>query len=264
MNPRLFFQETIFRALAARRAFYVVSHERSGTHFAINTIFRNTYVRPFLHYVGDWLGPYDNPETRYSHLEKFRNEWPRLRGRGGIIKTHSDASLFRTWYPVAPVVYVWRDPRDTMVSFFHYLNSDELHRTNPGLESQRCASFADFLRRPLSNYLKHGFSDSPDIDSVVARWASHVSGWLAMPGVIVVRYEQLKTDFRRVLYHICRSVPLLPRLQQKPVELKDAVSVLPRTGVVGEWKKYFSDADEEFLEAQAARFGLQRRDWHCP
>jgi hypothetical protein len=254
----------IFGILCKKTPFYVVSHERSGTHFMINTIFANAYVRPHLRYVGDWLGPYDRPESRHRHLEDFRREWPLWKNGGGLVKTHADAHLFREWYPAAPVVYVWRDPRDTLVSFFHYLNSDELHRTNPSLESQRCESFAEFLRRPLTDYLKHGFSDAASFDSVAARWASHVSGWLSVPDICVIRFEQIKSDFRRVVRDICRSTGALPRWRQKAVGLHDAISVLPRKGVAGEWKKYFTKEDEIFLEEQAQRYGLGKEDWDLP
>jgi hypothetical protein len=251
----------VFATLRKKTPFYVVSHERSGTHFTINTIFANAYVVPRLRYVGDWLGPYDHPATRHRHLEDFRREWPLWQRGGGLVKTHADAPLFKEWYPAAPVVYVWRDPRDTLVSFFHYLNSDELHRTNPGLESQRCSNFAEFLRRPLTDYLKHGFSHEPDFDNVAARWASHVSGWLSAPGICVVRYEQLKNNFREAVRDICRSVGAVPRWRQKAVGLRDAVSVLPRKGVAGEWRKYFTAEDEKFLEEQAARCRLTKPQW---
>lgn len=251
----------VFAALRKKTPFYVISHERSGTHFTINTIFANFYIVPRLRYVGDWLGPYDQPEMRHRHLEEFRREWPVWKQGGGLLKTHADARLFRKWYPLAPVVYVWRDPRDTLVSFFHYLNSDELYRTNPGLESQRCADFAEFLRRPLSDYLKHGFSHEPEFDNVAARWASHVSGWLSVPGICVVRYEQLKENFRHAVRHIYRSVGAVPRWRQRAVGLHDAVSVLPRKGVAGEWRKYFTVEDGKFLEEQAAPYGLNRQQW---
>lgn len=248
--------EALFRLLARRKPFYVVSHERSGTHFAINTLFRNAYVRPRLQYVGDWLGPYDRPETRYRHLEKFRADWPSLKLTGGIVKTHAHTVLFRRWYPSAPVVYVLRDPRDTLVSLFHYLNSDELHATNPGLESQRCPDFSEFLRRPLSNYLRHGFCDEPRFENVVGRWASHVAGWLREPGVCVVHYEDLVNDYRVCVRTVCSSVGLVPRFFQSPVGLHDAASVLPRRGVAGEGAAMFSPEDEDFLQREMTAHDL--------
>lgn len=248
--------DLVFRLLVRRNPFYVVSHERSGTHLTINTLFRNTYVQPRLHYVGDWLGPYDAPCSRFSHLETFAVDWPALSSRGGIIKTHADAELFRRRYPKGDIVYVLRDPRDTMVSLFHYLNSDELHRTNPGLASQRCASFGEFLRRPVSDYLRLGFYENPNFEDVVGRWAQHVAGWLGVPGICIVRYEEFKKDFRKTVNKVCRSIGLVPRLFQSPVGLHDVPATLPRKGVPGGWRAYFSDDDEEFLRKRITERGL--------
>ncbi|GAB4165213.1 MAG: hypothetical protein Fur0032_01820 [Terrimicrobiaceae bacterium] len=250
------FQTVLFRLLCRRRPVYVASHERSGTHFAINTIFRNTYTHPRLTYVGDWLGPYDQPGTRTKHLDDFLQRWPGIRTGGGLIKTHADAKLFARHFPEAPVVYVVRDPRDTLVSFFHYLNNDELYRTNPGIADQRCRSFSEFLRRPASDYLRLGFFADPDFDNVVGRWASHVSGWIQRPGVCLVAYDDLKADFRGCIRKICRSCGLLPRWNQSPVGIGDAVSVLPRKGVSGDWRNVFSEEDLQFVRTEIGRRGL--------
>lgn len=246
----------IFKKLARKEPVYVISHERSGTHFAINNLFKNTYMTQHLHYVGDWLGPYDDPSTRWNHLDDFRAAWPEIRQRGGIIKSHCDAEIFRARFPAAPVVYVLRDARDTLVSFFHYLNRDELYTSNPGLEDQRCADFSTFLRRPLSNYLRMGFYSSDNFHNVVGRWASHVSGWLEFPGVTVLRYEELAADFRKAVKRVARDVGLVPRLFQSPVAIGEAASVLPRKGIVGDWKNHFSDEDHTFLRNETARYGL--------
>jgi hypothetical protein len=254
VNP----SQALFALLAKKEPFYVVSHERSGTHFAINTLFANAYVQPRLRYVGDWLGPYDHPETRYRHLENLQRDWRAWRNDGGMVKTHADAALFRRWYPASLVVYVLRDPRDTLWSFYHYLNSDELHRTNPGLADQRCRDFGDFLRRPASDYLKYGFYEKPEFDNVVGRWAQHVVGWLAAPGVCVIRYEDLARDFRGVVRKVCRAVGLWPRLRKKAVGLHDATATLPRQGVTGEGRRQFSPEDEKFLGGQLRAFGLEQ------
>lgn len=254
MNP----SRAIFAFLAKKAPFYVVSHERSGTHFAINTLFANTYVQPRLRYVGDWLGPYERPETRHRHLENLQRDWDGWRKDGGMVKTHADTALFRRWYPEAPVVYVLRDPRDTLVSFFHYLNSDELHQSNPGLADQRCRDFGKFLRRPASDYLKFGFYEKAEFDNVVGRWAQHVAGWLDTPGVCVVRYEELARDFRGVVRKVCRAVGLWPRIRKKAVGLHDATATLPRKGVTGEGRRHFSAEDEKFLVEQLGVFGLDQ------
>jgi len=255
---------SIFRLLAAKRPFYVISHERSGTHFAINTFFRNTYTAPKLQYVGDWLGPYDQPDSRFNHIDTFRGRWPEASSGGGIIKSHCEAALFLRHFPRAPVVYVIRDPRDTMVSFFHYLNSGEFHRTNPGLDDLRCDEFSEFLRRPNNAYRRFGFYAGDGFANVVERWAGHVQGWLDVPGICIIRYEDLKQDFRRCVMQACKTARVLPRFFMRPVGLHDAVSILPGRGKSGTWRGMFTREDEKFLEGTLSRFGIDISRWAGP
>ncbi|MFV0337007.1 MAG: sulfotransferase domain-containing protein [Chthoniobacterales bacterium] len=237
----------LYSLLSRKRPFYVISHERSGTHFAINTLFRNTYIRQEFSYVGDWIGPYNNPATRNQHLKKFYENWTVRLHQGGIIKSHCDRETFQKYFPKERIVYVLRDPRDTLVSFYHYLNSNKLYETNPGLDDHRCTSFSEFLRRPASDYLRLGFYQNPDFDNVVGRWASHVEGWMNTPGVCVLRYEDLKTHFRSCVWRACRQIGILPRWNQASVSLGDGSSILPRKGITGDWKNFFSESDENFL-----------------
>lgn len=248
--------EVIFRLLRKRDPIYVISHERSGTHFAINNLFRNTYIAPNFRYVGDWLGPYSDDSNRFHHIDTFAADWPRWKKGGGIVKSHTCASLFLARFPKARVIYVMRDPRDTLVSFFHYLNKNELYQTNPQLADQRCGDFSEFLRRPASDYLRLGFFDAPDFNNVVGRWASHVKGWLTVPDVCIVRYEDLKTNYQTTIRRICREVGLISRLTMSPVPMDPRNAILPRKGVVGDWKTHFSKEDEQFLAAELARHGV--------
>lgn len=202
------------------------------------------------------MGPYDVPSTRFQHIEKFYAEWPDWKHGGGLVKSHCDFDLFKSHFPKAKVVYVLRDPRDTLVSFYHYLNHAELYRTNPGLLSQRCDNFPEFLRRPLSDYLRLGFFKNPDFDNVVGRWASHVRGWRSSPNIVVVRFEELRTDFRPAIRRVCKSIGLRPRLLMSEVPFGQANAILPRKGIVGDWKTHFSSEDLQFLYEQLDRFGV--------
>jgi len=94
--------------------FYVAAHERSGTHFLINTLSRNALLRPRFHSAGEWIGPYvAGQQSEFGHM--LRANWKEITARVSIIKTHSDRELFDFRYPKARAVYVLRDPRDTLV-----------------------------------------------------------------------------------------------------------------------------------------------------
>ena len=181
----------IYKTLSKKKPFYVVSHERSGTHLALNLFFRNLYVSQAFHDFTEWQGPFANLRNLAPHWEAFAEGWSGRVTQGGLIKTHASVEIFQKYLPPAPVVYVLRDPRDTLVSFYHYLNNPALYANNPRMESQRCENFSEFLHRPLSDFLQYNFSESGLLGNVMERWASHVSAWLRLPGVTVVTYESL-------------------------------------------------------------------------
>ena len=238
--------------------FYVISHERSGTHFMINTILRNTYAKRGWHNVGEWFGPYDNHTDRFAHIDAFNSTWEQARKQRAIIKSHCDRDLIEAQYKRAKVIYVLRDPRDTLTSWFHYLNRDEFYHHNPQVPDHRCESFAEFLRRPLSPFLKYSYSLHGNFSNVAERWASHVSGWLGTPGTLVCRYEQLHRDYRFVLGRVADFLGLRLRLRTRPVGLHDVPSILPRKGIIGDWRNVFSEADEAFLREAVEKAGI---DW---
>ena len=253
--------KSIYWLLRRKKPFYVVSHERSGTHLALNLFFRNLYVSQAFHDFTEWQGPFADLENLAPHWEAFAQGWPDRSTRGGLIKTHATLGIFRRYLPSAPVVYVMRDPRDTLVSFFHYLNNSTLYENNPKLESQRCENFSEFLRRPLSDFLQYNFSDGGNLGNVMERWASHVSEWLRFPGVTVVTYEDLRNDFTKVVRQVAWEVRAMPKLKMVPVTFGEKGHVLPRKGVVGDWKSVFSSDDQRVLSETLAKYQLSLDRW---
>ena len=246
----------VFAFLPPAPLFYVISHERSGTHFLINTILRNTYIRQDWHNIGEWFGPYDDPRTRFAHIDAFNAKWDQLGRKATIIKSHCDRDLFEARYKKAKVIYVLRDPRDTLTSWFHYLNRDEFYHYNPQVPDHRCESFSKFLRKPVTPFLRYSYSLHGNFSNVAERWASHVSGWLEASDTLVVRYEGLLRDYKSVLIKISDFLGLRLRLLTRPVGLHDMLSILPRKGIIGDWRNIFSEADEAFLQRAVEKAGI--------
>ncbi|MBN2162269.1 MAG: sulfotransferase domain-containing protein [Pontiellaceae bacterium] len=250
--------------------FYIVSHERSGTHFLINSIQLNACVRRGRgigmgagwgrHNIGEWFGPYNQPEHRFDHIDAVNEKWSRLSSRAAIIKTHCDRALFNEKYIPAPIVYICRDPRDTLLSWYNYLNQDRLYRIHPYLEDHRCASFSEFIRRPASDFLKRNYSLSPAFDNVVERWAAHVSGWMkdGDPNVLTVRFRDLKADPLGVLNKVASFTGIRLKPDFLPAGLLGSESMLPQNGIRGAWKSTVSEADQSFIRTTSDRFGI---DW---
>jgi hypothetical protein len=226
-------------------------------HLMINTLIRNTVVLPAYHNVGEWWGPYDRPERRFEHIDRFCADWATLGRTGSIIKTHATRPLFEARYRRAKVIYVYRDPRDTMVSFFRYLNHENFRKCNPQASDQHCASLRDFLRRPINDYLRMGYALDEPRDTVVDRWAAHVQGWQDHPMVLCLRFEQIVTNFALVVDQAARFLGLRKRWRQTPVAVRDMFSILPGEGRIGAWRDHLVADDVAFIRHRSEAIGLR-------
>ncbi len=150
-----------------------------------------------------------------------------------------------------------RDPRDVLVSFYHYLNHPDLYRNNPWMEDERCTSFSEFLHRPLSPFLRFGFALHENARNVMERWADHVRGWLLVPNVALVRYEDMSRNYRQVIRQVAGVTKLRPRLRKKAIRFGEGGSILPRKGKIGDWRNnYFTAENERSLAEVLASRGL--------
>lgn len=234
---------------------YVVSHERSGTHRTIDNIAANVAESIDLWNLGGWRGPYHDPACREHRF----NRWGKNARGKALVKTHADPALFSRFAPPdACVLYVVRDPRDAMVSWWHYLNDPRAgHR---GGIDHACPSVADFLRRPCSEFLRHSYALNPTFRNVVERWAHHVSAWRCR-GVSFVRFEDWDRDHAMALAKCTAVLGLTSVGTPQPVGLHDGNAVMPREGIIGDWRNHLTDADEAFIREIVSRYQLQWTLW---
>ena len=152
------------------------------------------------------------------------------------------------------VVYILRDPRDVMVSYYHYLQA-RLQRPFHG-------DFAELIRHPsygLDACLRHYFS-----------WLPHVT--------VVIRYEALKQDtvaeLRRLLTALQTPLPdellrlAIERSSIEQMRLAEEKSGLAgpqrfelqfrvvRKGTVKQWPEYFSDEDLALYDQVCQAYGF--------
>ena len=227
-------------------SFYVVSHERAGTHFTINTLLKNTVGIARQANIGEWFGPYRDGGARFAHIDQACRS---IQDTGTLIKSHCDADLFAARYPARPVLWVVRDPRDTLISWFHYLNREAYYANNPQVERFQGGRFGDFLRRPLTEFLRYSYSLHGDFTNVAERWAAHTQSWVrsGLP-LCVVRYEELQHDFEPTLRRVAEFLGLQLRPKLAPVAFGEGLSHLPRKGIVGDWQNEAAGEDLRWLD----------------
>ena len=249
----------VYNNLASKKVVYVFSHERSGTHLALNLLYRNLYIQQHFLDLPVWKN------SQFHHLENHWKESEKkvqfFQSSGGLIKSHCEAEIYKKYLPKFPVVYVVRDPRDTLVSFYYYLNNKEFHLNNPGLACLTCESFSEFLRRPLDSFLRFGFSINSGMENVVERWARHYSGWKKEPSCLVVRYEDLLQKMFWSVWRVGFFAKVLPKVFLRSYKVGENGAILPRKGVVGDWKNHFSASDLKFTKEVLSEFDISLSEW---
>jgi hypothetical protein len=221
----------------------VVSHERSGTHFLINSIALN-------------FG-YQERQIDLDLTQGFSCARPvqaaawlaRCRGRvfSNVFKAHHARPLLLPLLePLRDefhIFYIYRDGRDVMTSFWRYLN-----HLQPGWGPQTRTP-GEFMRaRPFGGILQ--YQNGPG-DSMLSRWISHVDGWRdAGSTVHLIAYEELHRNFAATIQRIGAIIGVAPP-ENPPRPGLDAYSSIAWRGVIGSWRDYWSREDETYFEEHA-------------
>lgn len=216
---------------------YVVGYPRSG----------NTWLCYLLAYCLN--AEYDDLDAPGVHPS---NEYQRRYVKGGlshqsfssqvgrILKTHA----LQVRRDGTPIVYIVRDGRDVMVSYYHYRYGTGKHQP---LHEASPPSFSEFLKRHV-----------PD-------WMHHVSQWIKRQPDILVRYEDLRAIPTEVLASLFLGLGIevqgrivrealevfsFRKLSQRHPGEEDRGSFF-RKGIVGDWVEHFSEDDLRYFKETA-------------
>lgn len=185
----------------------VASHERSGTHFLMNTIADNFgYVsEPWADIDDDRVvNPYAWENIR-AYLEQFAGR-PIL----NLFKTHYPIEFFEgllDWLLAEfNVVYIHRNVDDCLRSLQRHVNDLPWKagpKTNDYLHFKWSPPSGALLRYQLRQY-----------DRMVDRHQAHVAGYLcsgpACGRIHVVKYEDLDQDFAATVERLSQALNLFP------------------------------------------------------
>jgi len=197
--------------------------------------------------------PQSDYERQYVKGGLAHKSWQEQTGL--ILKTHR-----KTVRPKGePVVYLVRDGRDVLVSYFHYLQKffpATFGRAVKGTIWSRLFRFG----RPQHEF--GGF-----LRCFAPKWADHVNYWLARNPDVLVRYEDLKKDptctlntiFAGLGVEVAESVILealdifsFQKMSGRKEGAEDNKSFY-RKGISGDWRNHFSAADLAYFDGKAAR-----------
>ncbi|XP_074163241.1 sulfotransferase 2A1-like [Sminthopsis crassicaudata] len=225
----------------------IMAYPKSGTHWMIDIV-------SLIYSNGD-------PSWIKSVPSWKRSPWIEMKSGSEIIKSKKDPRLFTSHLPVhlfpksyfnskAKMIYIARNPRDVIVSFYHFIAPFALHSS--------WSAFENFFESFLQGNVVYG------------SWFDHIKGWLPMRNsekFLFLTYEELHQDLKANVEKICGF--LRKKLSEKEISsvlenasfqamekhrlennepvihLKPIQLVLMRKGICGEWKNYFTVAQME-------------------
>lgn len=240
----------------------ILSCERSGTHFLIDSIVKNypqygQFPRVDVPASGD-------PVLFHKFFEDFEY------GKGRIVKDHHQWESYKEiWEEIKDkfyVIYIMREGKDVMTSWHYYFNRAPRH------EFPFTKNVGDLMRRNPQRYSFDLAYSKVRSDTMVERWAQHLKSYLmarANPDVniMVLSYEDLYVDFDTVISYIGAYIGnVFPKTPlQRPTPLSGS-GIAPRKGIIGDWMNHFIDRDEEFFYNEVSKvspelYGRVFRGW---
>ncbi len=190
----------------------VVSHERSGTHFLMNTIARNyPYISaPWWNFDGELGLNFHGPQAITNYLRQAHDK-PIL----NILKSHHPVGFFSEIKNYLSdqfhIFYIYRNPYHTLRSNWKIIKHFHLQGWEEGPDS---ATISDFIRsEPCGAMLRY---QKRQAKNMVDRWRMHVEEWLDFAttnpelSLHLLSYEELNSDFHETVLKIgrCLEIPV--------------------------------------------------------
>lgn len=195
------------------RPILVASHPRSGTHLLIDLIrrhFQETRV---------WKRPCSSLDRTYINVERTTSDRRQFypedcakivrSSRCTIIKTHYLCDYSETWaehetadlrpdicglLEAAYPIYVYRNPISVMSSYREFLAA-----SNTALSQVELSEFAEMAHWNQK-------------DSNIQWWGRHVSGWLARPNILALKFEDILANPLNAIHKVAVHCGLEPEI----------------------------------------------------
>lgn len=213
--------------------FYIISFPRSGNTWVVNSLkdyigAQRAEILPSV-YNGEIKRLSSKIKIKFAG--KYNNKMP------VGVKTHWSYDQFMVRkVPSAKIIYLLRDGRDVMISFYFYIYGF-LGKDKEKAIHFSADEFLEFLKIRLPEYV------------------THVNSWQRHPDVLIIRYENLKNNF---IKHLIRMKDFLgyvnivaegkvkntyvdnfTKMDNHKNVLKGNNLDFYRKGIVGDWKNYY-------------------------
>ena len=247
-----------------------ISFPKSGTHLLDQILLGFAQVAPYSQRLHSFYAEYEGESGRKRPREQAL-EWLDSLGWRDVASAHIFATpqtLTRITSPRFTPYFIFRDPRDVVVSHVFYVTEIEKHHVHhsyyqslPNLDERLKVSI---LGRPDA---------SVEFPNVAERFAPYL-GWLSQPYVLKLHFEDLIhkriETLGRILDHFLARAPVQVDRSQTLKHLEKAIepskSPTFRSGKTGEWAKYFTAEHKDLFKQVAGdlliRLGYETNaDW---
>ena len=249
-----------------------ISFPKSGTHLLDQILLGFANVAPFSKRLHSFYAEYEGESGRKRTSEQALAWLDALRPRD-VASAHLFArpdAIKRVCSPVFVPYFIFRDPRDVVVSHVFYVTDMETRHVH----HEYYQSLPDFNTR-LSVSILGKPNTEVEFPDINARFAPYLD-WLNHPEVMAIHFEDLILDraavLTRIMGHFLARVPLHASRTRGLILNSLEASINPkksptfRSGKTGEWRKYFTDEHKKIFKDVAGdllmRLGYEKdNDW---
>jgi hypothetical protein len=247
-----------------------ISFPKSGTHLLDQILLGFSKVAPYATRLHSFYAEYEGESGRKRPPEQAMKWLGSLRSRD-IASAHlfaRDEVVKRVCSPLFIPYFIFRDPRDVVVSHVFYVTEMEARHVH----HDYYRSLPDFNARLDASILGRG-DTGIEFPNIADRFRPY-TGWLDQPSVLKIHFEDLIRDrpgtLNRIIDHFLARVPLQTPRQRIVDALESSInprrSPTFRSGKTGEWKKHFAEEHRKLFKDIAGdllvRLGYERdNDW---
>ena len=229
-----------------------ISFPKSGTHLLDQILLGFANVAPYAKRVHSFYAEYEGESGKKRDPRQALN-WLDLLRPCDVASAHLFArpeTITRVCSPKFAPYFIFRDPRDVVVSHVFYVTDMEArhvhHEYYQSLPDFNARLNVSILGRPDANI---------EFSNIADRFAPYL-GWLDQKEVLTIHFEDLIHDraatLTRIMDHLLSraSLPTSRQLILDSLETSINPKKSPtfRSGKTGEWKKYFTDEPKELFK----------------
>ena len=245
-----------------------ISFPKSGTHLLDQILLGFANVAPYAKRVHSFYAEYEGESGKKRDPQQALDWLDSLRPRD-IASAHLFArpeAIARVCTPKFAPYFIFRDPRDVVVSHVFYVTDMEARHVHHDYYQ----SLPDFDAR-----LKVSILGRPDagveFPNIAERFAPYL-GWLDKKEVMTIHFEDLIHDraatLTSIMDHLLSRVPLQASRQLILDAMESSINPTKsptfRSGKTGEWKKYFTEEHKKIFKDVAGdllvRLGYEKDD----